>query len=636
MTQPAQQHAPPIYGAAAFRQAQDAALLPLMGRVRRLFHALGVPVTAAQRQTMAAYLLRPMQSARAGNYQAAVRYLNGQGFTDIPPLREYPVQVLEKVVEDATADLVVDDKPVTEARRDDSLVVEDAQRSTAGTLSRHAQAPARETVQTLADAAGADVGWARMLTGPSSCSFCAMLASRGPVYTSHDAAIGRGGNPLNLYHSAHLNKTGKLVGGNCDCIAVPVTDYGTWEGRESHQALQNLWEDSTTRQSNKNARNAFRREWENKVRRGETGDYVTPPKAKPEPPRPKLQPANERDRERPAHDPLPDMLVKANLDEPFDRADEMARINPRFKESKQWQINCTRCTTAVELRARGYDVTATPKPARIQDHTNRGMLNRWLSPDGKTPAGMNADINGAVNRTNLVMGRTTPLGVHQAVTYGPSSKTRPETSSRVWDALPAGGGQGGAARLAADEAVQSWGAGSRGFITVTWKRGRSGHVFNVENRDGQVVYLDGQNGAIDASSHWDQVTNDSNSCHIVRTDDLTPRPGGTNETGVSDWVIERTEKHLKADSIRQSKRSEKQAAAIKKPKNTDLIMGAAENGIDYARQYGRYKAFTDGAKAAETKPTVDAAAYSSRADLQDAFLAGFFWYRRWRDGRSLF
>ena len=59
----------------------------------------------------------------------------------------------------------------------------------------------------------------------------AMLASRGAVYTSRQAALGKGGSPLNLYHTPHLNKNGKTVGGFCDCTAVIVPRGSTsWEG----------------------------------------------------------------------------------------------------------------------------------------------------------------------------------------------------------------------------------------------------------------------------------------------------------------------------------------------------------------------------------------------------------------------
>lgn len=604
-----------VWTAAEYRHALDRA----EGRLRTLrpiLRRVGVPTTEQQRSEAAQLMVPVIRRARTQTHQAAVNYLRPQTLMrlpDRPPA--YEPQAVVSMLERVAGTTQVGGEPVTE-RPSDVLAVETTVKRVERAVKRHVEQPARDLVVAVADATEG-VAWARVLTGRTSCSFCAMLASRGPVYSSERAALQRGGASVRAYHDG------------CDCIAQLVTDYDTWEGRDAHRDLEDLWLDATQRTSGTRSLNAFRREWEQKVRRGETDKYLAqsggkdqpaPRASTPEPP--KVQPAS---------DPLPDMLKKSGH---IDRAADLALVNPRFKDSKQWQINCTRCTTAVELRARGYDVTATPKPARIQDHGNRSVLNRWLSPDGKTPAGMNADINGSVNRTNLVMGRRTPLGMHQEVTFGPSSKTRPETSSRVWDWLPGGAGQNGGAKTAADDAVASWGEGARGFITVTWRRGNSGHIFNVENRGGKAVYIDGQSNEIDASGHWDHISSEAGAARIVRVDDLTPRAGGPNELGVTEWVAERTGNYLKAEAVRVRKQAEKKAAAAVKPKVTDLMKGAAENGIDLgARGYARYKAFTDGAKDAETKPTVDAESYSDRSDLQDAYLAGFFWYRRWREGR---
>ena len=118
-----------------------------------------------------------------------------------------------------------------------------------------------------------NVGWARVLVGAYSCSFCAMLASRGPVYTSRETAIGRGGNPLDAYHKPYIDKRGALVGGVCDCQAVLVTSFGSWEGRKAWEALEDLWQNNATG-SGKAARLAFRRVWDKKVRDGDTGEYL--------------------------------------------------------------------------------------------------------------------------------------------------------------------------------------------------------------------------------------------------------------------------------------------------------------------------------------------------------------------------
>lgn len=285
MTQPQQQQAnqnqllfsAPIYTGLQLRQAQDAALLPVLNRVRRLFHLQGIPVTVEQRQEMAGYLYRPLINARLRTYTAATRYLHGQGVLDVPPLSDYRIDAVEKLLENTVDRVSVAGEPVDETNRTTPHVVEQTRKSVARAVSRHAQQPARETIQDTADGIGEEIGWARVLTGAYSCHFCAMLASRGPVYHSEKTATlkgatrrseqrlkaaGRGGELMTTYHDG------------CDCIAVLVRKGLPWEGQDSYEALNKLWSDTGGKTSGKRARNAFRRAWDQIVRDAGSGDYI--------------------------------------------------------------------------------------------------------------------------------------------------------------------------------------------------------------------------------------------------------------------------------------------------------------------------------------------------------------------------
>jgi hypothetical protein len=133
--------------------------------------------------------------------------------------------------------------------RRDPLVVEQVAKRIVRGAERHAQQPARDVVQNVADE-WPGVAWARVLTGPRSCAFCAMLASRGPVYTSEASAKYRGGERVDKYHDG------------CDCEVVLVQNYSVWEGKRAHQLLDKLWEDSTQGTSGRRSMNAFRRAYE--------------------------------------------------------------------------------------------------------------------------------------------------------------------------------------------------------------------------------------------------------------------------------------------------------------------------------------------------------------------------------------
>ena len=105
---------------------------------------------------------------------------------------------------------------------------------------------------------GKVLGWARVLTGAESCAFCAMLASRGPVY-SEDTVVTTGKprevRPRQVHYrngatGGHTYVSGSRREGekyhdHCDCIAVLVVKGASWNGEQQYHALKDLWDDAT-------------------------------------------------------------------------------------------------------------------------------------------------------------------------------------------------------------------------------------------------------------------------------------------------------------------------------------------------------------------------------------------------------
>lgn len=243
-----------------YRRALDAALRALKPLIAMLA-AEGVPVTEAQRWAMAVEMVGPLRKSRNLAQQAALAYIAGQTVSQIPALAPvpelYPVEAVVNLLQRTVGRTTVKATggPVTPFNRREPLVVRQATGNILRAAERHAQQPARDLVKEVADDVPG-VAWARVLTGPTSCYFCAMLASRGPVYTSETAALYKGGQRVDKYHDG------------CDCEVVLVTNYSTWEGRRAHRLLEQLWEDTTERFSGKAARNAFRRAYEAQTRTG--------------------------------------------------------------------------------------------------------------------------------------------------------------------------------------------------------------------------------------------------------------------------------------------------------------------------------------------------------------------------------
>lgn len=132
-------------------------------------------------------------------------------------------------------------------------------------------------------------------------------------------------------------------------------------------------------------------------------------------------------------------------------ADAISGANPNYSAGGAYHINCQRCVQAYELRRRGYDVIAKPKPAT-------GNIVSWDSECFIQPNQYQA--------------------AWQAFTLN-------QTEAAVKRELAA----------APD--------GSRYAIYIKWKgRGSSAHVFIAEKTNGAVRYMDPQNGRMDASNYF--------------------------------------------------------------------------------------------------------------------------------------
>lgn len=106
----------------------------------------------------------------------------------------------------------------------------------AGAAMRHVLNAGRGTVVDSVRADGAALGWARATSG-KPCGFCAMLASRGPVYDADSVGF-----------DAH---------DHCSCSAEPVyRDGSPWPA--GAEDFRTLWDETTVGLSGDAARNAFR------------------------------------------------------------------------------------------------------------------------------------------------------------------------------------------------------------------------------------------------------------------------------------------------------------------------------------------------------------------------------------------
>lgn len=294
----------------------DALLRTMRRQVRNAVVQQGVPVTLEQREQLASAMLPVIRRARAQSHALGAQMLETQAQAlEIPtppvqPVRRYERQAVVTMLENVTlisdrssnATVTVDDPgEVTERRPRVSVTVVDPESRRSSRMSvevtddnrhdpevvsvivnrvqavaeRHARMPSREA---LTDAVESDdeghddddddspeIGWARILTGAESCGFCAMLASRGPVYKSKKTASEAGGVDDKAYHD------------NCDCEVILVREDQDWVGREEYEALEQLWASSTVGTNGKSALKAFTAALNQEIVDGTAGRFIADP-----------------------------------------------------------------------------------------------------------------------------------------------------------------------------------------------------------------------------------------------------------------------------------------------------------------------------------------------------------------------
>ena len=127
----------------------------------------------------------------------------------------------------------------------------------------------------------------------------------------------------------------------------------------------------------------------------------------------------------------------------FDDDEAIAVSNPNYKTQQyRWTHNCQRCVYAYEMLRRGFNVEAKERESRDDDYAR--YLWRHIME------GQKWDNVGSRSKDKTI---------------------------RNMDAKAA-----------------EWGEGARGVVYIAWKGGRTAHVFNVERRGGQTIYVDAQTG----------------------------------------------------------------------------------------------------------------------------------------------
>ncbi|MFT4125087.1 MAG: hypothetical protein QM662_02500 [Gordonia sp. (in: high G+C Gram-positive bacteria)] len=384
------------------------------------------------------------------------------------------------------------------------------------------------------------VRWARHASA-NACGFCRMLATRGAVYTSSAAATRVVGRSVDIsvgdrraiaagtltrdqaranrsvYASARAAaRAGKHVGdtkdrrlrGNaakgdryhdhCHCIAIPVRAGDTYEPAPYVEQ----WEDDY-----RAARDAGLTSAPDIARFMEKGRAAAAKMKAKVVAAVKSDPIQKLPR-------INDGIDVSTTAGKLKRADaNIVNTNPKYGTAPEYDVNCQRVVQALELRARGYDVTALPneKPSPLS-YPSTWSAVIYDPPRMAYPPNLKAAYPDYMGWNDALRARI------KHYSFGELWR---EKGGSVRNFTPSTPGQ-----IMGELGKQD--VGARGWITCDWtpQAGGGAHIFSWEVYEDpataakRVRLIDGQTGSLDASGNLPLIQ--AGSLHWMRVDDLQP------------------------------------------------------------------------------------------------------------------
>lgn len=530
----------------------------LRAKVRRTIRQHGVPTNDNELLLLATSLSHELRPQRHRAWELYRRYYvsealrNGVVADAFAPERLYPTKAMVsgirralewdegtpgptvnlELLDPETKRLSMSKLDVTSANRRDKRVVDKFTDKLQPTVERHmlaagrdamvdsVESAARKSRVKITDNSTTDLRWARVLTGGENCPFCAMLASRGPVYHNATTALIDGKSVrMDAYHD------------NCDCIAVPVFGDDTqWQGYAQWQALEAKWQKLTEKHFSRGKYRAFRKDfdewfadekaqyviWENrglldaetlKRLNGEGRKFSDDELAAvfkrevqhidtPEEVAAKIESDADAELEKYFKDAPAVFTDSYEWEDAFYSKTDALYYNPsklpefapgsmaeevsHVQREPPWSVhgkfydlpgenvintpysvNCPRCTFALELRMRGYDVRAG---ARTWYGFEDGAFQITQGQDYCKVFGFETEV-GAIGDDEALF----------SIARG---------------------------RKELERAIHQHPEGARGILRIRWTSDLGGHICNWEKRDGTIWIHDSQAGTSETLQDW--------------------------------------------------------------------------------------------------------------------------------------
>jgi hypothetical protein len=189
--------------------------------------------------------------------------------------------------------------------------------------------------------------------------------------------------------------------------------------------------------------------------------------------------------------PKPRLFGDLRQEKPESYSDALKVANP-VHTRKEYLNNCHWVVNAMEMRARGYKVVASPT-FRDTGRYLHSIQKDWVDP--------------ATGKTRKFTSVYLPI-------------SPPKVGGRQ-SPVVRGGGRAATPTIkdVIVERTADWPQGARGFVQGEWTRGGGAHIFSVyKTETGVLRFVDGQVAKGDVSSYLDRMK----AVKIMRVDDLEP------------------------------------------------------------------------------------------------------------------
>ena len=219
-------------------------------------------------------------------------------------------------------------------------------------------------------------------------------------------------------------------------------------------------------------------------------------------------------------------LVQVNpkYADPFDNLS--TPDDPTSRSNSLSRVDCQRCVVAGEAIDQGYDVEAVG----VETGYKPAPWVEWTDENGVVWG--KHDQNALASNPQIAKSFVKADGTNPIWQYATGRESNPFRANQI------------------EQMILAWGEGGRGVVYLVYKKTGGAHVFRARVKDGQVVYMDGQDNSFGAEvsegeNTWKLAFDPTQTIGVLRTDNTTITAQGKT------WLRERSIEQVNAPTSQE-------------------------------------------------------------------------------------